>query len=462
MTILRAGSATDVGRVRNANEDSRLIVADRSLFGVADGMGGHQGGEIASAMAVELAERHTTERSLDSLMEAARVANRAIFEKAGAEPELSGMGTTLVALTLVDGPEGEELAWINVGDSRLYLMRDNELRQLSDDHSLVEELVRDGKLTANEAAYHPKRNIITRALGIDVDVNVDGKTILPLAGDRFVLCSDGLFNEVTVDQITSVLRRLADPDEAAAELVRLANDEGGRDNITVVVVDVVDDDGRAAQIQAAREAAEAAALAAQNDPNADLDALDESLEPALAGRRSSLPASDADYGAESDDLFAGMDRLQSRRLTWRVAIFVLALLGLVGVVAAAIGWQARNTYYVGVADGHVAIFQGRPGGTLWFDPTLNYQTEIDIDDVPDAIVPAIRAQKRFGSLSEANSYVLNLREQVDATTTTTTTTTTTSTTSTTSSTTTAPAATTVPSTTAPAGTPTTAATSTPP
>ena len=274
MTILRAGSATDVGRVRNANEDSRLIVTDRSLFGVADGMGGHQGGEIASAMAVELAERHTTERSLDSLMEAARVANRAIFEKAGAEPELSGMGTTLVALTLVDGPEGEELAWINVGDSRLYLMRDNELRQLSDDHSLVEELVRDGKLTANEAAYHPKRNIITRALGIDVDVNVDGKTILPLAGDRFVLCSDGLFNEVTVDQITSVLRRLADPDEAAAELVRLANDGGGRDNITVVVVDVVDDGGRAAQIQAAREAAEAAALAAQNDPNADLDALD--------------------------------------------------------------------------------------------------------------------------------------------------------------------------------------------
>jgi PPM family protein phosphatase len=171
-----------------------------------------------------------------------------IFEKAGADGELHGMGTTLCALRVVPGADGEgdELAWINVGDSRVYLYRDDQLIQLSRDHSLVEDLLRDGQLTEEEAAVHPKRNIITRALGIDVDVDVDGSTVIPFTGDRFLLCSDGLFGEVSNDQIAAVLRRLADPTEAADELVRLANEAGGRDNITVVIVEVVDDGGRSA------------------------------------------------------------------------------------------------------------------------------------------------------------------------------------------------------------------------
>ena len=241
MTTLRSGAATHVGRVRANNQDSALTNDETQLYGVADGMGGHKGGEVASAMAVALATEHSAERNLDGLKHAARVANRAIFEKSGSDPELHGMGTTLVALQLIQGPEGDEIAWINVGDSRVYLMRDDELRQLSHDHSLVEDLVRDGRITAEEAKVHPQRNILTRALGIDLDVDVDGASLLPLAGDRFLLCSDGLFNEVSLDQMSAVLRRLVDPDEAAAELVRLANEGGGRDNITVVLVDVIDD-----------------------------------------------------------------------------------------------------------------------------------------------------------------------------------------------------------------------------
>ena len=211
MTTLRSGSATHVGQVRSNNQDSLLVLADADLYGVADGMGGHNGGEVASAMAVENLEEHAGEASLENLKQAARIGNRAIFEKAGNDAELHGMGTTLCAVRVVPGPEGDEIAWINVGDSRIYLFRDGSLIQLSRDHSLVEDLLRDGQLTEDEAKVHPKRNIITRALGIDVDVDVDGSTVIPFNGDRFLLCSDGLFGEVTADQISSVLRRLADP-----------------------------------------------------------------------------------------------------------------------------------------------------------------------------------------------------------------------------------------------------------
>lgn len=168
-------------------------------------------------------------------------------------------------------------------------------------------------------------------------MNVDGASLLPLAGDRYLLCSDGLFNEVSLDQMSSVLRRLVDPNEAAAELVRLANEGGGRDNITVVVVDVIDDDGRAAAIAEAQAAAIAAAEAkAAAEPRATAEeaarqaALAEQegdLEPAaaFADRRSSLPEAHDDYAADKDDLYADLHRVSARHVTWRVLAFVVAL-----------------------------------------------------------------------------------------------------------------------------------------
>ncbi len=455
MTTLRAGSATHVGQVRSNNQDSALMVDDANLFGVADGMGGHQGGEVASAMAVELAKAHSADRTLESLKQAARVANRAIFEKAGNDPDLHGMGTTLVAVQLVDGPEGDEIGWINVGDSRVYLLRDGELRQLSHDHSLVEDLVRDGRISREEAKVHPQRNILTRALGIDLDVNVDSGSLLPLAGDRYLLCSDGLFNEVTLDQMSAALRRLVDPDEAAAELVRLANDGGGRDNITVVIVDVIDDDGRAAAIAEAQAAAIAAAEAKAAAERAAAERAEreaalaeqesDDLEPAaLAGRRSSLPEADDDYRAEKDDLFADMDRMGAKRFTWRVLAFVAALLLVVAVVVGAIGWSARRTYHVAYRGDVVAVYKGQPEGFLWIEPTLDHDTLIERDDVPVEYRNAIAEGKEFGSAQAANAWLFQLQAEIDEREERSTTTTTESTTTTEATTTTRPTTTTAP------------------
>lgn len=451
MTELRAGGATHVGQVRSNNQDAYAILEEVDVYAVADGMGGHQGGEVASAMAVESLEEHAGEPSLENLKQAARIGNRAIFERAGADDELRGMGTTLCALRVVPGEdgEGEELAWINVGDSRVYLLRDGQLMQLSRDHSLVEDLLRDGQLTEEEAAVHPKRNIITRALGIDVDVDVDGSTVIPFTGDRFVLCSDGLFGEVSNDQIASVLRRLADPTEAADELVRLANESGGRDNITVVIVDVVDDGGRAARAaeilaaEAARvKAREAEAEAAAAAAAAEAADVDDDYVPVFADRKSSLPDADDDYAAEIDSPYAGMEELDSKRFTWRVAVFVLALLAVAGVVVGAILWSARGTYYVGFEGDRVALYQGRPGGVLWIDPKVERVTNIERADLPQDVRVELDADVEFGSRSGATAYLVTLQALVDereaaqeaaeeATTTTTTTTTTAPTTTTT-------------------------------
>lgn len=456
MTTLRAGGATHVGQVRSNNQDSYLLADDADLYGVADGMGGHNGGEVASEMAVDLLQANAGDPSLENLMEAARAGNRAIFERAGADADLHGMGTTLCAVRVVPGTDGEgdEIAWINVGDSRVYLLRDDGLLQLSRDHSLVEDLLRDGQLTEEEAKVHPKRNIITRALGIDIDVDVDGATVIPYNGDRFVLCSDGLFGEIGEDQIASVLRRLADPTEAAEELVRLANEAGGRDNITVVVVDVVDDDGRAAAASAALAAAEASKLAARDAEEAgDGDAEDgastgsaeEEAEPsepyvdAFAGRRSSLPEPDDDYAAEVEDLYSGMEGLDSKRLTWRVVAFIAALVAISLIVVGSLVYFDRQSYRVAVDGSDAVIYRGNPDGFLWLDAPVVDRAEIDLGELSADERAQLAGQPSFSTRDAARIY---LSELVIASTPTTTTTTTTTSPTTTTTTTTAPATTT--------------------
>lgn len=252
MTELRWAAATDIGMVRDKNDDSYLLASP--LFAVADGMGGALGGDVASATAVE-ALRASFEggTDADALVDAIKQANRAVFEKAGS-PKLRGMGTTMTALALLPRAEGspdDEMALVNVGDSRGYLLRDGELQQLTDDHNVPGELLRRGELTAAQAAVHPQRNLITRVLGTEDEVEVDVWQLVPYAGDRFLLASDGLFGEVSDDQIAPVLRTEADPQVAAHKLVDMARAAGGSDNITVVIVDVVDDGGRA---EAASEA----------------------------------------------------------------------------------------------------------------------------------------------------------------------------------------------------------------
>ena len=229
-------TASDAGQVRAGNEDSALAVD--GLFVVADGMGGHAAGEVASRVAVEALQASAG----TGIVEAVRLANQAVMDRADADPSLRGMGTTLCALAL--GTDGQ-VEIVNVGDSRAYLFRDGALVQVTEDHNLVAQLEREGRLTAEEARVHPQRNIITRVLGNDPDVEVDVFPVDAFRGDRFLLCSDGLFNEIEDDAISDVLRNHRPPQEAADELVRRANAAGGRDNITIVVVDVLDDDDKA-------------------------------------------------------------------------------------------------------------------------------------------------------------------------------------------------------------------------
>ncbi|HJR24186.1 MAG TPA: Stp1/IreP family PP2C-type Ser/Thr phosphatase, partial [Acidimicrobiales bacterium] len=255
MTLrVRVGALTDTGRVRTINQDAYLVLEDLGLYAVADGMGGHQGGEVASQLAIEGLRSAYVDQAADALADAIAEANDRIYEAGSADPNLAGMGTTVVAAVVLDGeqPDGvDQLLVANVGDSRAYLFRDGDLTQLTEDHSMVADLLREGRISEEEAEVHPQRNIVTRVLGVYDQVEIDFWPVDAVAGDRVVLCSDGLFNEVTDDQITSVLRRLADPQEAAAELVRRANEGGGRDNITVVLLDVVDDGGVAEAASAA-------------------------------------------------------------------------------------------------------------------------------------------------------------------------------------------------------------------
>ena len=238
MSTLRAAARTDVGRVRDTNEDA--TICGNHLVAVADGMGGAPGGEVASATAVALLEAAFSGRSLDELEAAVRAANRAIFDAGTANPSLEGMGTTIcaVGLTAVG-----ELAVVHVGDSRAYLLTDGSLQPLTEDHSVTAELVRQGELSEQEAAEHPYRNVLTRAVGAAPTVEVDGSVHRARPGDRVVLCSDGLFNEVGEDDIAELASSTSDLHAAAGALVDRAVSNGGRDNVTVVIAEICEAPG---------------------------------------------------------------------------------------------------------------------------------------------------------------------------------------------------------------------------
>src|SRR5271155_3586217 len=223
---------TDTGRQRRANED--WMLARSPLFVVADGMGGAQAGEVASRLAIE-SFQHGLDDTTDaegSLAAYALAANISIHELSQANAEHAGMGTTLTAVYV----GAQEVAIAHVGDSRAYCLRDGELLRLTDDHSLVDELVRQGRLTPEEAVEHPQRSVITRALGPELTVEIDTRSFRARAGDVYLLCSDGLTTMVGEPELAAVLLahlRLSDAGEA---LIAAANQAGGRDNITVVLL----------------------------------------------------------------------------------------------------------------------------------------------------------------------------------------------------------------------------------
>lgn len=321
--LLRAGAATSAGRVRSQNQDRYLIV-DQRLFLVADGMGGHVGGEVAAQVTVDTLS--TLSAAPNELLRSADVvarveeANLKILQRADDDAELRGMGTTLTGIAVVEGDATSPalLLLVNVGDSRTYWLRGGELEQLSEDHSVVGELQRDGKLSASEARTHKSRSVLTRALGVEPGVDCDVLEVVPIAGDRFLICSDGLPTELVDASIASTLRRLADPSEAAAALVRDAVDHGGRDNVTVIVVDVVEGiDGSGVLPTSARTSAS-------------------------TGNTVSTAQSDSVRSAANSNATNQPPEGRGPRRPWIVNLRVLIFLAAVAVVGLVVVWALRN------------------------------------------------------------------------------------------------------------------------
>jgi len=409
--MLRAAETTcktDTGRQRRDNEDSAFARAP--VFVVADGMGGAQAGEVASRIAVEAFEQGLPDSGSPEERLAARVreANQQIYERSRADRGRAGMGTTLTAAYVDD----THVAIAHVGDSRAYLFRDGTLQRLTQDHSLVDELVRRGKLTEEQAAEHPQRSIITRALGPEPDVEVDTWTYPARAGDVVLLCSDGLTSMISEERVKAVLVEHENLDEAADELIREANEAGGRDNITVVLF-------RLEEVGADEAAGEDTMVGvAVPHHSDDVPTGDEGRAGATAVAVAPPP------------MFAGPRRLQSappgtRRLQPRPpktvhrerrfitpvaallsAVIVLGLIGAGGYLA------SRQLYFVGTnAQGIVTIYRGLPY-SLPFGVPL-YETYY-VSGVPAQVVPAARRgqllNNNLRSQNDATSLVMDLEQ----------------------------------------------------
>jgi PPM family protein phosphatase len=332
MKPVHAAVLTDTGRKRRHNEDA--FVVEPPLFAVADGMGGAQAGELASSLAAAALKDSQEpggggEERVDELIQQA---NRRVYERQSQDASASGMGTTMTVALVEDG----HVAIGHVGDSRAYLIREGKLKQLTEDHSLVAELVRSGKLSPKEAESHPQRSVITRALGTDPDVDVDTFSVETRPGDLFLICSDGLTTMVDDETILAeVARNRNDLKSAAKALVRAANKGGGEDNITVVFFEIADGDLEHTITLPPREAGA--------EPEADEDTLDE---------LDRVPAIEITDGRGP--------RRQPRGPGRRLLGATLALVLLVGASGFVV-WGLWRSHFVGAeADGHVAVYQGLP------------------------------------------------------------------------------------------------------
>jgi serine/threonine protein phosphatase PrpC len=389
---------TDTGRERRTNEDNAF--AQPPLFAVADGMGGARAGEVASGIVVEtfangMPDAMTAE---DGLAELTREANQQIHKKATSEAERAGMGTTLTAAYVGE----DEVAFAHVGDSRAYRFRDGKLEQLTNDHSLVGELVRRGKLTAQQAEEHPQRSVITRALGPEAAVEVDSFSMDAQPGDVFLLCSDGLTSMVDVDTMQDILREHADSLKTAARrLVDAANEGGGRDNITVVlfriegVPEASDTEAEQPTVVGADapSAREVQAAMAEASPAGTADA------PSAERPRRTMPL------PARDEVEAPRRPRRSRRVAaWLAALTVVAVIG----VGAWIG--SRAVFFVGTdSRGIVTVYRGLPydlpGGVHLYETFYT-------SGVPAAELPADRRKRilshKLRSQSDASDLVRKL------------------------------------------------------
>jgi serine/threonine protein phosphatase PrpC len=402
---LRAGVVSDCGLVRSANEDSFLLRP--GLYAVCDGMGGARAGEVASQMAcLGLVGVDPNSAGEDQLRQAVAGANRAIIQRSATEGELLGMGTTLTAALIRD----QTVMVAHLGDSRAYLLHGDRLTQLTSDHSWVGEMMRRGEITAAQAANHPHRSVITRALGTDLDADPEMVEVAVVAGDRVLICSDGLTGMVDDDEIARVMQQGLDPQATAQALAEAALAHGGEDNVTVVVVDAIADakpgeeeatswadmrvligpsdriakpsvlsrHGRRMGGAARRGAAIArpgsrVGAAIRLGQRAEATSAADSVAYSAAGLSVSVAEAEAAKAGEPHDEAvvpppAGPGRRKARaagsagppwwRRKWLSVLFVVILIVAIGVGAFA--WYNSTVYYVGTYQGKVALYRGLP------------------------------------------------------------------------------------------------------
>lgn len=393
LRIAEQAHRTDTGRQRTANEDSYFV--REPLFVVADGMGGAQAGEVASRIAAEAFEpaERGPEPAEAFLRSVAEGANQEINSLAQGDSTRSGMGTTLTAALV----EGEEIAIGHVGDSRAYRYRDGELKLLTSDHSLVEELRRQGRLTDEQAESHPQRSIITRALGPEPDVEVDTMTISARPGDVYLICSDGLTTMLKDERVAEVLAGASSLEEATTWLVNEANAAGGRDNITVVAFRLAEGEGAEARDDDATLVGPTAAAAGL------------SAGKVRAGTKSASGASLG--GAASERRERPQEPAKRRRKAPLLALAALLVAAVLGV-GAFLG--ARQVYFLGTDEGgRLALYRGLPyelpfGLELYSEvissPTLVESLPVDRRDA------AIEHELR--SRTDAEDLLRNLEDSV--------------------------------------------------
>ncbi|MBE3074931.1 MAG: Stp1/IreP family PP2C-type Ser/Thr phosphatase [Actinobacteria bacterium] len=404
---LRYAARSDVGLVRQENQDSGY--AGPHLLVVADGMGGHAAGDVASSIAIgEMVgldgESHGADDALDLLAEALRTANSELREAMRRQPELQGMGTTVTALLRT----GNKIAVAHIGDSRAYLLRDGELTQITHDHSFVQSLIDEGRITEEEAEGHPQRSLVTRVLTGQSHDEPDLAMREAHIGDRYLVCSDGLSGFVARETIQEVLEQSVPASGTADRLVELAMRAGAPDNVTCIIGDVVDlDKGQAPPTaqQVVGAAAERRVSTTRAIP----------VTPAAKAAALSRQATGADLteAAEAESIRLAEEDRPSGRLRWLkgTSLAVLVLAAVVGGGYAAYGWSQQQ-YFVGETRGHVAIYQGISQNIgPWELSNVIDESDIALSDLPDFYRGKLDSTVSTASVQDARRLVTDLRVQ---------------------------------------------------
>jgi serine/threonine protein phosphatase PrpC len=413
MTLeLRYAVRSDVGLLREGNEDSAY--AGSRLLAVADGMGGHAAGEVASAVAIaalaDLDDDMPPSELQIALSTAVAHANQILHDMVSADPSISGMGTTLTAMLWSDG----KVALCHIGDSRAYVLSGGEFQQITHDHTLVQSLVDDGRISPDEAATHPQRSLLLRALDGTSEAEPDLSILEAHAGDRYLLCSDGLSGVVSEETLHRTLATVPNPEDAVLQLVELAIRGGGPDNITCIVADVVD--SATAPRQRGNPSVLAGAASNGGRPTIRTDS------PAARAHLLSQTQPQAPIVVDHEDpaprLRNGHDEedTEPARRRWPIvrSLFVLLLILIIG--GGYLGWRyTQDQYYVGTADGQVAIFQGVNQSVAGVNLSHVYQrTDIPLAGVPSSDQGTIRATVPASTRGGALAIVANVRKQYEA------------------------------------------------